>query len=79
MIATDEISIRFGDYSNLHEPSKVVLNNMFGQEIATVFEGALSVEGEQITLKTGDFPAGVFYLTLVSGGRKITKQIVILR
>ncbi|GAB1430206.1 hypothetical protein MASR2M18_10390 [Ignavibacteria bacterium] len=79
VIATDEISIRFGDYSNLHEPSKVVLNNMFGQEIATVFEGALSVEGEQITLKTGDFPAGVFYLTLVSGGRKITKQIVILR
>ncbi len=69
-------NITFGSSTN--EPVELKLFNMNGNEVATVFTGALSGSTSE-SFTTGILPAGVYTLVLRSGSAMVTKNVTIVR
>ncbi len=57
----------------------IALYNIYGQKVATVFEGQVAAGASQYALNTADLPAGTYTLKLQAGSHVTTKMISVVK
>ena len=73
-VSADEFALNF----TANGATSIALVNALGREVATVYEGN-SHAAQELTLKTGAYPSGMYYLVLRTGGATATAPLVIAR
>lgn len=75
-VSTDLVDVWINSKENLAE-ANLYLSNVIGQRVATIFQGEL-LQGEQRfeLRKANAGPAGLYFLTLESGGKVLTKKVI---
>jgi hypothetical protein len=59
--------------------ASIVLLDISGQTIETVYSGALSSGDHAFQIDTKGLPCGTYFYTLTSGGEQLTRQMTIIR
>lgn len=59
--------------------ARLVLRNLYGQEVKVVTEGAFAAGSHRIDLDTRQLGSGVYFATLYAGGQTSTQKMVVQR
>ncbi len=58
---------------------KLTVHDLLGREVATLLNRPLEAGRHEVSFEAGDLPSGVFFYTLSSGERSVTRKMVLMK